>query len=238
MQLFGRMKEGARESMSSCPKNHDFCDGADRCLYPDGETQFEKIQRLEETIAQLKAELAAWKKPFGPQTPEEIDIFIEEAVRVEREVHEYRYKALYFRFTKVREALLIKSKAAELWKRCAKRSWKGWGYASKLHKEKHAEFVRAAKHIDQLKSECNVWLEKIADLNRRLGNLAASHDFPRAQDVAKIYELEQKLLKLQPTIKAFDELKETLRRYEGCPAEDYPNAWWRARAIIREVKSD
>lgn len=33
--------------MTSCPKNHDACDGASgRCLYPNGETQGERERRL------------------------------------------------------------------------------------------------------------------------------------------------------------------------------------------------
>lgn len=52
-----------------------------------------------------------------------------------------------------------------------------------------AESAERGKALD-------VWRTENADLKRRIGNLAASHDLPRVQDVARIYELEQSLAKV------------------------------------------
>lgn len=252
--------------MSSCPKNHDFCAGADRCLYPDGETQLEKTQRLEETITKLQAELAAWKKPFGPQTPEEIDIFIEEACRVEREIQEHAMgnlkeahylESCQFQADKMYAEAELEDclKAMQGWVKVAE---KRMGYAAvwkQLAKELRTKLLerievsrrweeqaasdhgRATRWKRAAKRFWQNW-GYASNLANQHGEVSQKRKAVRDELKIKVQELEQKLLKLQPIIKAFDGLKETLRRYEGCPAEDYPNAWWRARAIIREVKSD
>ena len=59
--------------------------------------------------------------------------------------------------------------------------------------ECHDTIAQLRAALATANASIDTWMAENADLKRRLGNLAASHDFPRVQDVARIYELEQSL---------------------------------------------
>ncbi len=53
----------------------------------------------------------------------------------------------------------------------------------------------------ELEAQCNTWAATVAEKNRRLGNLADSHDLPRVRDVAGIHSLKTRIARAVAELK-------------------------------------